>query len=69
MQLTEAFLVAGSNPGQVNAAAPLPPPPTVGRPGFELPTKTLCRLCYHSTGGCVIAICFPTAWSLLSENF
>ena len=39
MQLTEAFLVAGSNPGQVNAAPP-PAPPIVCRPGFEPPTKT-----------------------------
>ena len=31
--------------------------------------KTLRRLRYHSTGGCVIALSFPTAWSLLSENF
>ena len=36
--LTEAFLVGGSNPGWVNAALP-PPPPIVGRPGFEPPTK------------------------------
>ena len=39
MQLTEAFLVGGSNPGRVNTAPP--PPPTVGRPGFEPPIKKL----------------------------
>ena len=37
MQLTEAFFVGGSNPGRVNTAPP--PPPTVGRLGFEPPTK------------------------------
>ena len=31
--------------------------------------KTLRRLHYHLTGGGVIAICPPTTWSLLSENF
>ena len=46
MQLTAAFTVAGSNPGQVNLA---PPPPTVGRPGFEPPTKNfvLAALPFH----------------------
>ena len=29
-----------------------------------------CRLLrYHSTSSCVLTICFPTAWSLLSKNF
>ena len=37
MQLTAAFLVGESNPGWGNTA--LPPPPTVGRPGFEPPTE------------------------------
>ena len=37
MQLTEGVFVGGSNPGRVNVAPP--PPPTVGRPGFEPPTK------------------------------
>ena len=41
MQLTEAFFVGGLNPGRVNTAPPQPPPPTVGRPGFEPPTKKL----------------------------
>ena len=72
MQLTADLLVGGLNPDRANMA-PLPPP-TVGRPGFEPPTenfapKTLRRLHYHSTGGGVKAICLPTAWSLLGENF
>ena len=29
--------------------------------------KTLRRLRYHSTGGCVIAMSLPTAWSLLNS--
>ena len=37
MQLTGVFLVGGSNPGRVNTAPS--PPPTVGRPGFKLPTE------------------------------
>ena len=37
MQLAAAILVGGSNPGRVNMAPP--PPPTVGRPGFEPPTE------------------------------
>ena len=61
MQLAADLLVGDSNPDQATMA-PLPPP-TVDRP------KTLCRLHYHSTGGGVTAICLPTAWSLLSENF
>ena len=40
MQLTGVFLVGGSNPGRMNAAPP-PPLPPVGRPGFEPPTKNL----------------------------
>ena len=35
MRLTGGLLVGGSNPGRVNP----PPPPTVGRPGFEPPTE------------------------------
>ena len=37
-QLTAVLAVGGSNPDQV-ILAPAPPPPTVGRPGFEPPTK------------------------------
>ena len=37
MQLTRVCLVGGSNPGRVNTAPP--PPPTVGRLGFEPPTE------------------------------
>ena len=36
-QLTRVFLVGGSNPGRVHTAPP--PPPTVGRLGFEPPTE------------------------------
>ena len=39
MQPAAVFLVGGSNPGRMNTAAL--PPPTGGRPGFELPTKNL----------------------------
>ena len=37
MLLTGVFSVGGSNPGRPNTAPP--PPPTVGRPGFEPPTE------------------------------
>ena len=67
MQLTSPFLVGGSNPGKVNKA-PAPAPPTVGQDLNRRP-KTLRRPRYHSTTGCVTAVRFPTAWSLLSENF
>ena len=67
MRLTGVFLVSGSNPGRVNTA--LPPPLQSANQDSNRRPKMLCRLCYHSTGGCVIAISFPTAWSLLSENF
>ena len=61
MQLTAVFTVAGSNPGQVNLAS--------ADQGSNHQPKTLCRLGYHSTSSGLIAICFPIAWSLLSENF
>ena len=37
MQLTRVFAVGSSNTGGVMTA--LPPPPTVGRPGFDPPTE------------------------------
>ena len=65
MQLTGVFLVGGSNPGRMN---PPPPDQSADQDSNRQP-KTLRRLRDHSTGGCVKAISFPTAWSLLSENF
>ena len=40
MQPAAVFLVGGSKLGRMNTAPP-PPLPTVGRPGFEPPTKNL----------------------------
>ena len=66
-QLTGVLSVAGSNPGQQRTAAP--PPRTVRGQGPNRRPKTARRLRYHSTGDGLIATGFPTAWSLLSENF
>ena len=60
MQLTGVFLVGGSNHRRRQQLA--------DQDSNRRP-RTLRRLRYHSTGGCVIAISFPTAWSLPRENF
>ena len=70
MQLSADFLVGGSNPGRVN----MPPPPAAaaksGPTRIRTADRDICGLLrYHSTSNCVFAVCFPTAWSLLSENF
>ena len=67
VQLTGVFFVTNSNPDRVNTA-PLPPP-TVCRQDSNRRPETSRLLHYHSTGGCVNEISFPTAWSLLNENF
>ena len=68
MQPAVDFLVSGPNPGRANIMAAAAAPSTA--PCFEQST-------YKSVGGCVTirpefvvtAMCLPTAWSLLSENF
>ena len=62
------FLIGGLNPGTVNM--PPPPPQKSGPTRIRTADPGCCGLlCYHSTSSCVLTICFPTAWSLLSKNF
>ena len=67
------FLVGGLNPCEVEMPPPPPPPERRHKntwPGVR--TNNPWRhtlLHYHSTGSCTAASTFPTAWSLLSENF
>ena len=69
MQRAVDFLVGGSNPGR--ASMPPPPPPLQRAPTRIQTTDHRCcvLLRYHSTNSCVWILCFPTAWSLVSENF
>ena len=63
MQVAADFLVGGSNPGVARSGAT-----ALNR--IRTADRKFCdRVCDHSTGGGVTAICLPTAWSLLSENF
>ena len=67
VQLAGVFCVGSSNPGGVNTAR-CRRQQSAGQYLNRRP-NTSRRLRYHSTGGGVIEIGFPTAWSLLSENF
>ena len=58
MQLTADFLVGGSIPSRANDQ------------GFEPLTQNFAAHCITiQTAFDVTAMCLPTAWSLLSENF
>ena len=67
MQLTGILLVGVSNPGRVNSTPP--PPPTVGRPGFEPLTENFASAALPFDRRLCDSDKLPTAWSLLSENF
>ena len=71
MQLPMDCLVGGSNPGTANMPPPPPLAPQKSGPARIRTADLGCcgLLCYHSTSSCVLAICFPTAWSLLTKNF
>ena len=56
-----------TEPSRVNIAPPPPPPPIVSRPDSNRRPKIFRWLRYHSTGGSVMAMSLPTAWSLLNS--
>ena len=68
-QPTGVFLVGGSDPGRMNTAPCRHRRQQYADQDSNRQPKTARRLHYHSTGSGLIETGFPTAWSLLSENF
>ena len=70
MQPAAVFWVGGANPGRATCTPPPPPPAGKSmRTRIRTAVHKLIPLCYHSPSSYVLAISFPTAGSLLSENF
>ena len=68
MQPSDVFLVGGSNPGaEFDAAAAAAAKSR--QPGFEPPTENFASAALPLNRRLCDALGFPTAWSLLSENF